>query len=187
MTRANDSWPWMGWIPGILGFLIQPINSSDWRASKIIRNDIKLEPISWELNLKKPFKFCVGVWVGGHPRANFPDRPKDAHHFTSFDINVVAESDRGKMISNLKLTKNRKLRGLKLRGLRRNQIKTSYLTYQINHRNQVNTISDFENETPTRMSATHTISQIEQKSQNGILKDVSILGTFHWVNSTFLK
>ena len=58
---------------------------------------------------------------------------------------------------------------------------------QINHRNQVNTISDFENETPTRMSATHTISQIERKSQNGILKDVSILGTFHWVNSTFLK
>ena len=38
------------------------LNSSDCRASKIIYNDTKLEPISWELNLKNPlFNFCVGV------------------------------------------------------------------------------------------------------------------------------
>ena len=30
------------------------LNSSDCRALKIITNDTKLEPISWELNLKNP-------------------------------------------------------------------------------------------------------------------------------------
>ena len=54
-------------------------NSSDCRASKIISNDIKLEPIFWELNLKNQlFNFCVGIWVGDHPRTNFSHRPKDA-------------------------------------------------------------------------------------------------------------
>ena len=54
-------------------------------------------------------------------------------------------SDSGKMVSNEKLTKNRKLRGLKLRGLRRNQMSTPYFMYQIDHRNEVGTIIDFEN------------------------------------------
>ena len=66
------------------------------------------------------------------------------------------------------MTQNRKLRGLKLRGLRRNQISTPYFKNQIDHRYEVNTISDLENETPTHMSATHAISKIEPKSQNRI-------------------
>ena len=70
------------------------------------------------------------------------------------------------MVSNEKLTENRKLRGLKLSGFRRNQISTPYFIYQIDHRNEYNTISDFENETPTHMSATHAISKIKQKCQN---------------------
>ena len=46
------------------------LNSLDCRAWKIISNDIKLEPISWELNLKNQlFNFCVGFWVDGHPWA----------------------------------------------------------------------------------------------------------------------
>ena len=77
------------------------------------------------------------------------------------------------MISNLKLTKNRKLRGLKLRGLRRNQISTPYSIYQIDQRNEVNTISDFENETPAHISPTHAISKIEQKSQNQIPRELN--------------
>ena len=68
--------------------------------------------------------------------------------------------DSGKMVSNEKLTKNRKLRGLKLRGLRLNQMSIRYFIYQ----NVA--IGDFENETPTHMSATHPISKIKQKSQN---------------------
>ena len=40
--------------------------------------------------------------------------------------------------------------------------------YQIGRNNKVNTISDFETETPTHTSATHTISKIEPKSQNRI-------------------
>ena len=38
------------------------------QSFKIISNDMKLEPISWDLKFKNPFlKFCVGVWVGEHP------------------------------------------------------------------------------------------------------------------------
>ena len=76
------------------------------------------------------------------------------------------------MISNEKLIKNRKLRGFKLRGLRRNQISTPYLIYQIDHRNKVHAISDFQNETPMHMSATFAISKIEQKSQNRIPREL---------------
>ena len=48
------------------------LNSSDGRASKIIWNHTKLEPISWELNAGNPLLIiCVGVWVGGHPPNNF--------------------------------------------------------------------------------------------------------------------
>ena len=55
------------------------LNSSDCRASKIIYNDIKLEPISWELNLKnRLFNFCAGVCVGGHRPTNFSHISKDA-------------------------------------------------------------------------------------------------------------
>ena len=42
------------------------LSISDWRASKIIRNDSKLETIPRENNIENPvFDFCVGVWVGG--------------------------------------------------------------------------------------------------------------------------
>ena len=73
--------------------------------------------------------------------------------------------DSGKMVSNEKLTKNRKLRRLKLRGLKINQMSIPYFIYQIDHGDEVDTIGDFENETPTQMSASHAISNIEQKSQ----------------------
>ena len=89
------------------------------------------------------------------------------------------------MVSNEKLTKNRELRGLELRGLRLNQISTPYFIYQIDHRNKLNTISDFVNETPTHISATQAISKIEQKSQNRIPREldqkfgISKIGTIH--------
>ena len=46
------------------------------------------------------------------------------------------------MISNEKLTENGKLRRLKLRGLKRNQISTSNFIYE-NDSNKINTLSDF--------------------------------------------
>ena len=56
------------------------LNSSDCRASKIISNDTKLEEIPWELNVENPlFNFCVGVWDGGNPGANFSDISKIPH------------------------------------------------------------------------------------------------------------
>ena len=76
------------------------------------------------------------------------------------------------MVSNEKLTKNRELRGFKLRGLTRNQISTPHFINQNDHRNKINILRDFENETPTHMSATHAISKIEQKSQNRILREL---------------
>ena len=104
---------------------------------------------------------------------------------TSFDTNVVTVGDSWRMVSNEKLIKNRKLRGSKLRGLRRNQMSTPYFMYQIDHRKEVDTITDFENKTPTHMSATHAISKIEQKSQNLIPREldqkfgIPRIGTIH--------
>ena len=65
------------------------------------------------------------------------------------------------MVSKEKLTKNRKLRGLKLRGLTRNQISTPHFIYQNDHRNKINILRDFENEIPTHIRSTHAISKIE--------------------------
>ena len=82
------------------------LNRSDCRASKIIQNDIKLELIPWKLSIQNPIlNFCVGVWVSGLHRANFSYRLKDAPG-NFFDTNVFADSDREKMVSNEKLTKN---------------------------------------------------------------------------------
>ena len=44
--------------------------------------------------------------------------------------------------------------------------------YKNDQVNKINTQGDFENETPTHMSATHAISKIEQKSQNRIPREL---------------
>ena len=77
------------------------LNSSDCRASKIIWNDTKLGPISWELNIEYPtFNFCVGVWVGGHHRANFLHRSKDAlENFKSFHTHDIPAPGREKTLT----------------------------------------------------------------------------------------
>ena len=54
------------------------------------------------------------------------------------------------MVLNEKPTKNWKLRGLKLRGLGQNQISTPHSIYENDHRNKINILRDFENETPTQ-------------------------------------
>ena len=70
----------------------------------------------------------MGVWVWGHHAANFSHIETDAQeNSTSF---------------NEKPTKKLKLRGLKLRGLRQNQISTRYLTCENDRRNQINTLGD---------------------------------------------
>ena len=43
------------------------LKCSDCRAFRIIWNDTKLGPISWQLNIENTlFSICVGVWVGDH-------------------------------------------------------------------------------------------------------------------------
>ena len=62
---------------------------------------------------------------------------------TSFGTNVVLEGGGENMVLNEKPTKNLKLRGLKLRGLRKNQIGTPYITYENDRREKINTLGDF--------------------------------------------
>ena len=76
------------------------------------------------------------------------------------------------MVFNEKLTKNRKLRGLKLRGLRRNQINTPNFTYGNVQRNKTNLFGDFKNGTPTHIGTTHAFSKILKNFRNRIPKEL---------------
>ena len=76
------------------------------------------------------------------------------------------------MVLHEKPTKNWKLRGLKLRGLGRNQIITANFIYQNDQCNKVNTLGDFENETPTYISTTHAFSKVRENFQNRIPREL---------------
>ena len=62
------------------------------------------------------------------------------------------------MILYEKLTENWKLRGLKLRGLRQNQISKTNFRYENDQCIKINTVVHFEIETPTNMTTTHAES-----------------------------
>ena len=86
----------------------------------------------------------MGVWALGQDATNFSNVSKDVQENpTSFDTNVVLGGGGGNMVFNEKPTKKLKLWGLKLRGLRQNQISTRYLTCENDRRNQINTLGDF--------------------------------------------
>ena len=58
--------------------MILILNSSACRALKIIRNDIKVGTISWDLTAENPyFNFCVSENVGGQLATNFLHESKD--------------------------------------------------------------------------------------------------------------
>ena len=101
----------------------------------------------------------MGVWVGGHSPTNLSLTSKDVQLNSSFDINAVTESNRGKKVSNEKPTKNWKLGGWKLHGLSRNQMSTPHFIYKNDQVNKINTQGDFENETPTHLGIAHAISK----------------------------
>ena len=86
----------------------------------------------------------MGVWALGQDATNFSNVSKDVQENpTSFDTNVVLVGGGANMVLNEKPAKKRKLRGLKLRGFRQNQISTPYLTYENDRRDQINTLGDF--------------------------------------------
>ena len=93
------------------------------------------------------FSYIIAFQTGfENSTGNTKHSSKDAQeNSTSFDINVVLVGGGANMVFNEKLTKNRKLRGLKLRGLRRNQINTPNFTYGNVQRNKTNLFGDFEN------------------------------------------
>ena len=49
--------------------------------------------------------------------------------------------------------------GLQLRGLKRNQIRAPNFIYENYRRNKINTLSNFESQTPTHLAAAHAISK----------------------------
>ena len=94
------------------------LNSSYYRALRISEHDTQLEPISWRLNVESLlWNICVGVWVGGQDTTNYSYISKDTQeNSASWDTNDVLEHGGENMVFDEKPTKNRKLRGLKLRG-----------------------------------------------------------------------
>ena len=136
----------------------------------------------------------MGVWVRGHHAANFSHISKDApENSTSFDTKVVVVGGGANMVLNEKPTKIWKLRGWKLRGLTWNQMNTPYFIYEIDQRKKLNTLGDFENQTPTHIGTTHAFSKILQNFENRIPReldqklDIPRISTIHWIISNFLK
>ena len=89
---------------------------SDCRASKIIWNDTKLEPVSWVLNIENHlFSIYVGVWVRGRMRQTFDIYKKIRKKILHLLISMSSWWVTMQML-NQELTKNWKLWGFKLRG-----------------------------------------------------------------------
>ena len=112
---------------------------------------------------------------------------------TSFDTNIVLGGGWGNMVLNEKPTKKWKLRGLKLRGLRQNQISTLIFAHENDRRNKVYKLSGFRDETPKHICPAHAISKIEKKFQNRTPKesdqnfDIPGISVIQWMSSKFLK
>ena len=88
---------------------------------------------------------------------------KDAlENCASFDTSTVIGSLWGIMVSFKKPPKTYTFWGLKLRGLVQNQISTRDCISQNDQRKNLCHFGDFENETPTHMSATHAISKLKR-------------------------
>ena len=76
------------------------------------------------------------------------------------------------MVFNEKPTRNRKLRGLKLRGWKRNQMKTLNFIYDNDQRNRINIFGDSESVTPTHLGAAHAFLKIQQNFQNRFSREL---------------
>ena len=74
-----------------------------------------------------------------------------------------------------------------------NQMNTPYFIYEIDQRKKLNTLGDFENQTPKHIDATHAFSKILQNFQNRIPRElnqnlyISRIGINHWFSSNFLN
>ena len=85
---------------GIFDFT-EPIINLDCpvcRAWKIVSNGTKICRILWESDFENSFwNFCVGVWVGGQPRANFFQSSKVAQfNLEHFDMYLMGATGRGR-------------------------------------------------------------------------------------------
>ena len=89
------------------------------------------------------------------------------------------------MVLNEKPTKNLKLRGLKLRRLRQNQISNPNFIYQNDQQKTIFTFGDFGRETPTHKAGAHAISgKLENRIPRELIsQNIDILR----ISSKFLK
>jgi len=68
------------------------LNSSNCRASKIISNDAKLAPMSWQLSIENLLSyFCVGVWVDRHPP--IPEAIQPTHTIGTNQTLIIFDSE----------------------------------------------------------------------------------------------
>ena len=102
-TKINISWSeiqWLGLIPGFLGFWNSVNKSWIWESDIV--------ELQFPRNIENPFfNFCVGAWVGEHPRENLSHRSKDAlENSTSCDTSfmTVGETCEWKTVQKLKIT-----------------------------------------------------------------------------------
>ena len=136
----------------------------------------------------------MGETVGGKSpevsRVFSKDPLMNSEHF---DTNLMGAADCGYMVSAKKPAKKWILRGLKLRGLSWNQMNTPYFIYEIDQRKKLNTLGDFENQTPTHIDATHAFSKILKNFQNRIPRKLTQnfymlrIGMIYWFIFSFLK
>ena len=60
-----------------------------------------------------------------------------------------------------------------MRGLRRNQVSIPSFIYENDQRKKIDTLSDFDNKTPTHVTATHAISKSKRNFQNRIPRELN--------------
>ena len=106
---------------------ISNLDSSVCKSWKIASIDTKISMIPWETDTEKSFwNFCVGVWVGGQPRANFLHISKDAKlNSASFNTSIVTGRRWEQIVLCKKLLEKWILSGLKLRRFDQNQLSDS--------------------------------------------------------------
>ena len=76
--------------------------------------------------------------------------------------------DGANMVLHEKPTQNLKLRGLKLRGLTQNQVRTPNYIYQNDQHKKIYLFGDFERKTPTHKGGAHAIFKFWENFQNRI-------------------
>ena len=92
-----------------------------------------------------------------------------------------------------KTTQKSKITGVKIAWVDMKSHEYPLFFYEIDQRKKLNTLGDFENQTPTHIGTAHAFSKILQNFENRIPReldqklDIPRISTIHWIISNFLK